>query len=132
MEVAFIRKALDQVIAGYNVDRTRIVVHGYQGGGVMAYLTALAHRDLIRGAAVVDAALPRMATVPENDPLQRLTVYTTTTDESDLAERIEAGAEGLSQMRYPVTVKQLAGPPRYLNAEELAELVRWIDTLDRL
>ena len=132
MEVAFIRKALDQVMAGYNVDRSRVVVHGYQGGGVMAYLTALAHRDLVRGAAVVDAALPLMATVPENDPLQRLAVYTTTTDGSDLAERIEASAERLSQMKYPVTVKHLDGPPRYLSAEELAELVRWIDTLDRL
>ena len=35
-------------------------------------------------------------------------------------------------MKIPVTVKNLGDVPRYLNAEELAELARWIDTLDRI
>ena len=34
-------------------------------------------------------------------------------------------------MKYPVTVKSLGPEPRYLNGDELDELVRWIDTLDR-
>jgi hypothetical protein len=29
-------------------------------------------------------------------------------------------------------VKKLGTTPRYLNAAELAELARWIDTLDRI
>ncbi len=32
----------------------------------------------------------------------------------------------------PVVVKNLGATPRYLNAAELAELARWIDTLDRI
>jgi hypothetical protein len=34
-------------------------------------------------------------------------------------------------MLYPVTVKDLGEQPGYLNDEQLAELARWIDTLDR-
>ena len=35
-------------------------------------------------------------------------------------------------MKYPVTLNGLGEQPRPLNADELAELIRWIDTLDRL
>jgi hypothetical protein len=35
-------------------------------------------------------------------------------------------------MKYPVTVKDLGKESRNLNADELAELMRWIDTLDRI
>ena len=38
----------------------------------------------------------------------------------------------MRKAKIPVTVKNLGDVPRYLNAEELAELVRWIDTLDRI
>ena len=37
----------------------------------------------------------------------------------------------LSEMKYPVTVKDLGEEERPLNDDERAELVRWIDTLDR-
>ena len=49
-----------------------------------------------------------------------------------MAERIAAGAEMLRDMKYPVTVKVQSGKPRPLNADEIAELARWIDTLDRI
>jgi len=35
-------------------------------------------------------------------------------------------------MKVPVTLKDLGEQPRYLNADELAELARWIDMLDRI
>ena len=36
------------------------------------------------------------------------------------------------QEKIPVTVKNLGEASRELNADELAELVRWIDMLDRM
>jgi serine protease Do len=131
-EVDFIRKTLDDLLANYNVDRTRIVVHGHQGGAAMAYLVAFAHRDVIRGLAAVDAALPSRVRPLDNDPIQRLAFYTTVADKSPLAAAVKAGAKRLTDMKYPVTVKSLGEQPRYLNDEELSELVRWIDTLDRI
>jgi serine protease Do len=132
MEAAFVRKAIDDLLSDYNMDRSRIVVSGYQAGGVMAYLVAFAHRDLVRGVAAVDAALPRRAQPPPNDPLQRLAVFSASGGTSELAQAIKTGLEQLQQMKYPVTVKELGPIARNLTHEEVAELVRWIDALDRI
>jgi hypothetical protein len=35
-------------------------------------------------------------------------------------------------MKYPVIVNEIDDDARYLNKEELATLVRWIDALDRI
>jgi hypothetical protein len=35
-------------------------------------------------------------------------------------------------MKYPVILRKHPGDPRPLDDKERAELVRWIDTLDRL
>ena len=128
-EIQFIRKAVDDVRATYNVDSTRIVAHGYQSGGIMATILAFADRDTIRAVAAVDAP---MATRPgDNDPLQRLAFYIAAADGARMAKPIAAGVERLRLKKFPVTVKKLGEPGRYLTDEELLELVRWIDTLDR-
>jgi len=131
-EVDFIHKTLDDIISKYNVDLTRIVMHGYQAGAAMAYMTAFAHRDVVRAVAAVDAGLPTRARVTANDPIERLAIHTTYAKNSKLADRIKGAVKRLQQMKYPVIAKELDGDARYLNDEELAELVRWIDTLDRL
>ena len=131
-EVDFIYKTLDDTITKYNVDPTRIVTHGYQAGAAMAYMMAFGHRDVVRAVAAVDAGLPARARVAANDPVERLAIHTTFTKKSKLAEGIKAAMKRLEQMKYPVISKELDGDARYLNDEELAELVRWIDTLDRL
>ncbi len=38
----------------------------------------------------------------------------------------------LREKKFPVTEKDLGKKPRDLNDDELSELVRWIDTLDRI
>jgi poly(3-hydroxybutyrate) depolymerase len=131
-EVDFVHKALEDVLANYNVDRTRVVVAGYQGGASMAYLMGFTHHELVRGIAAVDAALPARTKPPANDPIFRLAFYTTTAEQSPLAKRIEAGVKQLRDQKYPVTVRDLGERSRRLNDEERAELIRWIDTLDRI
>jgi len=131
-EVGYVRKAMDQLAATYRLDPTRIVVHGYQGGAAMAYLVALSHRDRIRGVAAVDAALPVRASAPENQPHERLAVYTTLPSESPLVARIQAGIQQLKDARFPVTVRPMEGPGRTLSEAERGELMRWMDVLDRI
>jgi pimeloyl-ACP methyl ester carboxylesterase len=109
----------------------RIVTYGFQAGGAMGLLVAFQHRDLVRGVAAVDAPLPRTRP-PDNDPLQRLAVYLALPEESEVRDRIRNSAKLLSEMKYPVTVRTLSGKPRPLDGGELAELLRWVDTLDRL
>jgi serine protease Do len=129
-ELDLVDKLLDKVDSTYHVDRTRVVVHGHEGGGTMAYLAAFRNREMIRAVAAVDA-LP-LGRPPDNDPLHRLAVYTTTAKKSGNAGRLEQALERLREMKIPVAVKDLGQQPRYLTADELAELACWIDMLDRI
>lgn len=131
-EVEFIRKAYDDLAGRYTIDAQRVVVHGHEAGGAMAFLTAFGHRDVVRGVAAVDAAIPGRASPPANDPLERLAIFITASEGGRLADRVKQTAEGLREMGYPVTVKELGKESRYLNAEEIEELARWVDSLDRL
>ena len=131
-DAAFIRKALDRIVGQYAVDKTRVVVHGHEGGGAMAWLLALTQRDLVRGVAVVDAALPARATIPDNEPAERLAVYVGFGARSKFATRIRENVKELRENKFPVTVVDLGELGRYLRERELDDLCRWIDTLDRI
>jgi len=80
---------------------------------------------------VVDAPLPRLRQAPTNEPNQRLTIYSAMTTESQFAPRIRRGVNELREARFPVTTKDLGDKARHLNGDEIDELARWIDSLDR-
>lgn len=130
-EAAWIRRTLDDVVKNYNVDRQRIVVHGHEGGGAMAYAFGLTNLDVVRAIAVADAPLPRLTRPPESDPVHPLAFYTTLATKAETTAATQAGIEQLRTLKFPVTVKEVGEQSRYLTPEELAEMVRWFDTLDR-
>ena len=131
-EVAFVRKVLEDVLANYHVDPTRIVAHGRKAGGALAYLTAFEHRDLIRAVVPIDAALPRRSPLKPNDPLERLAIYSFTPQGSKLSQPIQASLAQLKKMKYPVFEAKVTNPQGRLADTDLEQLVRWIDTLDRI
>jgi acetyl esterase/lipase len=114
----------------YNIDAARIVVAGEEAGGGMAYLLAAQNRDLIRGVAAIYAAMPAGLKAPENDPVQRLAVFTTIAKQS--APALAAGVKRLREAKHPVTELDVGDATRDLTADELAKLARWIDTLDQI
>ena len=130
-EIEFVRKAMDEVIRTYTIDRTRVVVHGFQAGGSMAYYVAMTQRDLVRGLAPIAAPLPMRMGRPTTDPVQPLMIFSVSSEQSDAATRIAAGERLLAQAAFPVISRVLGGAERDLNEQELDELIRWIDTLDR-
>ena len=129
-ELDLIDRLLAEVMTTYNVDPARVVVHGYEGGGSLAFLAGFRNPEMIRAVAAVEAA--PMGSAPENEPSHRLAIYIGIAGKSPHARRIEAAVTEMRAMKIPVTVKNLGDVPRYLNREELAELARWIDTLDRI
>ena len=131
-EVRFVRRVLEEVMKNYTVDPTRVVVHGHQGGAAMAYLVALTNLGVVRAVAAVEAPLPRVSRLPETDPVRRLAIYTTLASKTEQTAAIEAGIKRLRENKYPVVVQPLGEQARYLTAEELEELVRWFDSLDRI
>ncbi len=131
-EARFVRRALDDILKNYHVDASRVVVHGHEGGAAMAYLVGLTNRDVVRAVAAVDAPLPRVAQLPETDPVERLAFYTTLAAKTDATPAVEAGIKRLREMKFPVSVHDVGDQPRYLTTEELQQLVRWFDSLDRI
>jgi serine protease Do len=131
-ESKFIRRVLQEAVKNYNIDRTRIVIHGQEAGGALAYVAAFANRDVVRGVAVVDAPLPTLSEPPENDPMRRLAIYTTRASRATFTTQLDNGIRRLRESKFPVTVKEVGAQGRYLTGPELEELARWIDTLDRL
>jgi serine protease Do len=130
-EIAFVAQAVEKVRGTYHVDDARIVAHGYQAGGAMAFAVATAQRALVRGVAAVDAVAP--ARLPEQEPIHPLAIYVTKSAAGRVKPpQVDAFAAQVRNLKYPVTVKDLGPTARYLNADELAELVRWMDTLDRI
>lgn len=130
-ETGVIRKGIDRMIDDYRIDRQRVVLYGYQAGGVMAWLVTSQHLDLVRGLAVVDALPPGTLGLPENDPLLRLAFYLAAAEKSPAGALIPRVAAPLSKENFAVTLKSLPAQ-RDLDDEELAELARWIDSLDRI
>jgi len=130
-EMQFIRRVLDQTMKSYAVDPSRVAVHGHQGGGTLAYLFGFTNRNLVRAVAVVDAPLPRLARLPEPE-LERLAFYSAGASKSEQSLPIESGVKQLREAKYPVVTIDVGEQARYLTGEELAGLVRWIDSLDRI
>ncbi len=126
----FVRKLMDNLHSDYNIGSCRSAVVGHDTGGTMALAVGFAHRELIQGAAAVNAHL---ASRPEdNDPAYPLSFYVAWASKSSHAARIQQAVERLRKMKYPVTDHDLGSKPRELKPGEFEELVRWIDTLDRI
>jgi len=129
-EADLVNQLMRQIIRQYNIDPLRVAVHGHESGGTPASIIAIRNRETIRALAVVDALL---AVLPqENDPQYRFEVYIATSGKSPTGRSLEKALDKLRELKIPLTVKKLGDDSRYLNSEELAELARWIDMLDKL
>ncbi|MBI1903344.1 MAG: PDZ domain-containing protein [Planctomycetia bacterium] len=130
-ETAYVQALAEKLRAIYTIDDARIVAAGYQAGGAMAYHVAFNRRELFRGVVAVDAAIA--SPPPEAEPTFPLAIYATKAIQGRApGPQIEAGIKRLRDLKYPVTVKDQGNAARELNAEELGELARWIDALDRI
>lgn len=131
-EAEFVRRAMEHVAGKYAVDRTRVALFGEGADGAFALSLAAALRGRVAAAAVVEAALPPTVALPPTEPLAPLTIYSARAADSRQARRIDAGLARWRALKYPATDKTLPAGTTALSADDLAELGRWIDSLDRL
>jgi serine protease Do len=130
LEARIIPPLAAQIAAQYAVDANRVVVYGRQTAGAVAVAAAFRYPQLVRAVVALDA--PAEGQIPENDPGHRLAFYLGWAKKAAMAGAVRETAGTLRRMRYPVTEKDLGEKSRELSREELAELARWIDTLDRI
>jgi len=129
-EAALVQKLIDQVRTDYEVDPARIVVAGFGPGANVAWLAARRHPELVRAAVAIETG--PAGPPPDNDPTRRFAVFAAVGAESDQLPAVRRLLEQCREKKVPVTLRERPGSPGDLDAEELAELVRWIDMLDRI
>src|SRR5262249_26267084 len=133
-EAEFIQEATRGVMEGYTIDRRRVVTHGMGVGGQMAYYMGFAARDLVRGVATTGAVL---TTSPkERVATQPLSFFLIVGEKDPIKEAVKASQDKLREHRYPVIYRELTEKGhQYFDDDSkktFEELVRWIDSLDRI
>jgi S1-C subfamily serine protease len=128
----FVQEAVRDVLNHYTVDRQRVVAHGMGVGGQMAIHLGLTARALVRGVATTGAVVTEYK---DNVPGERLSFYLAVGDRDLLARAVAECKTKLCERRFPVVFRDFPNRGReylFSNVEALKELVRWIDSLDRL
>ena len=130
-ESGFIRKALEDLSSHYTIDPTRVSSFGVDAGGTMAFLAAAEHRDKFRGVAVAEGNPPGRLKAPETDPVNRLAVFFAAAAKSPHKGTLDGVATKLKAAKFPVTEHSLGDAVREFDANDDAQLFRWLDGLDR-
>ncbi|MGE3315639.1 MAG: PDZ domain-containing protein [Planctomycetaceae bacterium] len=133
-DAGFIKEAVMHFASRYNVDPARVVAHGYESGGAFAYVVAFRHRETFRGLCVAGA--PLSMPPPENHPDYRLQIHLLGRKADPAFARIEASAKILRAMKFPTTIATDSDgndeQRRYPSDEQVEEIGRWADALDRI
>ena len=132
IEIRMLRKAIDQVASRYEIDEARVAAAGNEVGGSMAFMLAFSNLDRIRGVVAIDAPLPARIRVPATDPLRRLSIYMSLAPDSKVKQRVEANADQLKQLKYPVTLQPNDSLPGPDTSAVASDIIHWIDVLDRI
>jgi serine protease Do len=134
-EAEFVQEAVRTVSDNYTVDRRRIIAHGMDQGGEMAFALGFRSRGMFRGVATTGAALsgnPR-----DKVANQPLSFFLVVGDKDPLRDAVKETKTKLLDKKYPVIFREIQNLGRQyidgqLGIDTLEELARWIDSLDRL
>jgi serine protease Do len=134
-EADFVVQAVRSVASTYTVDMRRIIAHGMVMGGEMALYLGFQARTLIHGVATVSAHLgsnPR-----EKIANQPLSFFLVVGAKDPLKPSVAQTKEKLTGFKYPVILREVPNMGiEYIDGKTgtptLEELVRWIDSLDRI
>jgi S1-C subfamily serine protease/predicted esterase len=127
----FIREAVRDVTATYSIDRQRIIAHGMGVGGQLAFYLGLNGRDLFHGVATTGAVLASPPKQGQAGP--RLSFFVVAGGKDPRARAIRQTKDRLAEHKFPVVFREIRDMGhQYLDEATLKELVRWIDSLDRI
>ena len=136
-EADFVQEATRAVMARYTIDRRRVVAHGMGTGGQMAFYLGFAARNLVRGVATTGAVLN--SNPKERVANQPLAFFLAVGEKDPIREAVKASKEKLTEHRYPVHYRELREKGhQYFDVEDkdglaaFEQLMRWIDSLDRI
>jgi serine protease Do len=124
-------RVVEHMLKDYHVDPNRIVMHSFVRGGPFATLLAFENREHVRGLALVSSVL--QIPPPEADPASPFRFFFSIGHGDRAEEILQRRIEVLREMKYAVTLQKTDVRERtYLDLDDVAELARWIDALDRI
>ena len=102
-DIAGVARSLDALRSRRSIDPTRVGVAGRGAGAAFAWIVAEAFGPSVRGAALLDSALPRQATVAPTEPGQACWVLFGFSTKKDAA-KADADRKRLESAGYPVGI----------------------------
>lgn len=130
-EATFVVAAVEDVMSRYSIDPQRVFVHSFENGGRFAAHVAFKERERFRGVALASA--PLLQPPPPTSPEFRLQFHFNAGTEDSAYERIQATVDALQRLKYPVSLRTTEGrKDKYPAADDVEEIGRWADSLDRL
>lgn len=130
-EADFVREAAREVMEQYTIDRQRVIAHGMDVGGQLAFYLGFSARDLIRGVATTGAVA--MNQPKENLASDRLSFFIVAGGKDPRIRGIVETKDKIQDQKFPVIFRELPEMGhQYLDAPTIKEMARWIDSLDRL
>ena len=130
-EIEEVLQEVRGVLTDYTIDANRVVAHGMGNGGGMAFALGFAARDFFSGVATVGAGFG--GTVKDVNPAEPLALFVAGGERDPLFADIKASAERFKDKGYGVLFRPIPEFGKdYLPAGTLAELMAWIDALDRV
>jgi serine protease Do len=126
----FIRKSIEQLKNSYEIDPLRVVAWGEELGGTIAYALAFNQREAVRGVVALRA--PLAGAPADNDPVSRLDFFLTTAKGTRFEKATDAAIHALRERKFAVTAKEQVEGADLLSDDELSEVLRWIDSLDKI
>jgi S1-C subfamily serine protease len=130
-DTEFVQETVKAATDGYNIDKRRIVAHGMGRGGQMALYLGFHNRALYRGVASTGA--PLTGNPKERVANQPLAFFLSVGDKDPVRDAVKETAGKLRQNKFSVVYREMADVGHeYLDKETLAELARWVDSLDRM
>ncbi len=104
-DIRGVARSIDSLRVRRGIDSSRLVMAGSGAGGAFAWLAAEALGPAFRGVALLDAALPRQATIEPSEPGRfRWVLFDPPRDNGQLPPRVENDRNRLIQAGYGVGV----------------------------
>ncbi|HAN96939.1 MAG TPA: hypothetical protein DCQ98_05660 [Planctomycetaceae bacterium] len=127
-DVERIATQIGQAIIDYGIDPRRVAIVGEGPGAALAALIATDASRTVRGLALIGSGLPPGVSLPENEPLRRLSIglwlATDVADTDPVRQLVKANEErGIAIAAIP--------SPKPGEPETLREIGRWTQSLDR-
>jgi len=131
-EATFVKDAVDQFTDRYSVDSSRIFLHTAGDGATFAFQVAFKYRETFRGLAAVGGAL---RTRPSGNSPEFPMQFHVVGGKKDRAafQFAQRTVTILRQLKYPTSFTPVDDlGEEYPPAEQVEEIGRWADSLDRI